>query len=336
MKIVAYAVKTPGGKAEQFFYERSIGDGDVLIRISHCGIATGDVQMINNEWGDSKFPLVPGHEIIGTIEQLGATVKGFKVGDRVGVGYQLDACFNCQYCDEGKEQFCLKQKVVAVDLYGGLAKHIVVDGRFAFKIPSKLNSAKSTPLLSSGLTVYTAIVRAKLPKNSKVAVLGIGGLGHLAVQFLHKMDHEVLAFSRSTDKSDMIKSLGAKFVNSADLNNNQRYIRKVDFILSTLNVDFDVNAYLRMLTPEGKFCMVAQPINKLSLNAGLLYDYAQRTIYGNYTGSRKDMANMLAFSAKHNIESIVDVMPFSRMNEAIDLVKAGKVQMRLVLTDTAI
>lgn len=331
MKIAAYAVKQPGGKVEPFTYERRTGKNDVLIKISHCAITTGDIQMINNEWGDSKFPLVPGHEIIGTIEQTGSNVAGLKNGDRVGVGYQLEACFKCKFCKDGNEQFCLKQKVIAVDFPGGFAKHIVVDWRFAFKIPFKLDSAKSAPLLSSGLTVYSAIIRAKLSKNSKVAVLGIGGLGHLAIQFLHKMGHGVSAFSRTHEKREMIHRFGGKFVDSSNLSGNSDHIRKFDFILSTLNVDFDLNSYLRMLAPQGKFCVVAQPLNKSSLNIGLLYDYAQRTIYGNYTGSRKAMMNMLAFSAKHNIQSIVDVMTFSQINEAIDLVKTGKVPMRLVL-----
>jgi D-arabinose 1-dehydrogenase-like Zn-dependent alcohol dehydrogenase len=334
MKITAYAVKQPGGKVEPFLYERRIGRNDLLIKVSHCAIATGDIQMINNEWGDSKFPLVPGHEIVGTIEQTGSNVTGLKRGDRVGVGYQLKACFKCQSCKDGNEQFCLKQKVVGVDFPGGLAKHIIVDWRFAFKIPFDLDSAKSAPLMSSGLTVYSAIRRAQLSRNSRTAVLGIGGLGHLAIQFLNKMGHEVSAFSSSPEKSEMIRSLGGKFVENSNLSGNADHNRKFDFILSTLNVDFDLNSYLRMLSPQGKFCVVAQPLNKLSLNIGLLYDYAQRTICGNYTGSRKDVMNMLKFSAKHKIQSIVDVMPFSQMNEAIDLVKMGKVPMRLVLHNT--
>ena len=156
MKIAAYAVNQPGGKVESFSFERRTGRNDVLIKISHCTITTGDLQMINNEWGDTKFPLVPGHEIIGIIEQTGSNVEHLKKGDRVGVGYQLKACFNCEFCREGNEQFCLKQKVIGVDFQGGLANHIIVDGRFAFKIPRTLDSAKSAPLLSSGVTVYSA------------------------------------------------------------------------------------------------------------------------------------------------------------------------------------
>jgi D-arabinose 1-dehydrogenase-like Zn-dependent alcohol dehydrogenase len=331
MKIKAYAIKNKSGKAEPFSYERTLDKNEVLVRITHCGITRGDIQIIDDDWGDTKFPLVPGHEIIGIIEETGSEVIGLKNGDRVGVGYQQKACFECQFCKEGNEQFCAKQKVIGVDCYGGLAEHIVVDGRFAFKLPSELDSAKSTPLMSSGLTVYSGIVRAKLPNNSVVGVLGIGGLGYLALQFLNKMGHKISAFSHSPNKKDMIDELGAEYIDSSNLNHLARHNRKFDFIISTLNVDFDLNTYLKMLKPQGKFCLVAQPLNKLAMSAGLLYDYAQRTICGNYVGSRKDMTDMLAFSEKHNIETIVEVMPFSKLNEAIEVVRRGKVPMRLVL-----
>lgn len=331
MKINAYAIKKKGGTPEAFSYERKLDKNDVLVRITHCGITRGDIQIIDDDWGDTKFPLVPGHEIIGIIEETGSEVTGLKNGDRVGIGYQLNACFECEFCREGNEQFCPQQKVIAVHCYGGLAEHIVVDGRFAFKLPTELDSAKSTPLMSSGLTVYSGIVRAQLPNHSKVGVLGIGGLGYLALQFLYKMGHRVSAFSHSPNKKVMLDKLGAEFIDSSNLNDLTSLHKKFDFIISTLNADFDLDTYLKMLKPQGKLCLVAQPLNKLTMSAGLLYDYAQRTIYGNYVGSRKDMTNMLAFSEKHNIESIVEVMPFSKMNEAIEVVRRGEVPMRLVL-----
>ena len=331
MKIKAYAIKKRGGKAEPFTYERKVGKNDVLVRITHCSIARGDIQFMNDDWGDTKFPLVPGHETLGTVERTGSEVAGLKNGDRVGVGYQQEACFECQFCREGHEQFCPKQKVISVDSYGGLAEYIIVDGRFAFKLPPNLDSAKSTPLLSSGLTVYSGIIKANLPNNSRVAVLGIGGLGYLAIQFLHKMGHQIFAFSHSPEKKEMIDQLGAEYADSSNMEDLTNHNRKFDFILSTLNVDFDLDAYLKTLKPQGKFCLVAQPLKELSMCVGLLYDYAQRTIYGNYVGSRKDMREMIVFSAKHNIESIVDVLPFSKMNEAIEMVRNGKSPMRLVL-----
>ena len=179
--------------------------------------------------------------------------------------------------------------------------------------------------------MYSGIVRAKLPNNSIVGVSGVGGLGYLALQFLRKMKYKVSAFSHSPKKKEMIEKLGVEYVDSSNLNDQTRHSRKFDFIISTVNVSFDLDTYLRMLKPQGKLCLVAQPLNKLSISAGLLYDYAQRTIYGNYIGSRKEMMDMIAFSAKHNIESIVDVLPFSKMNEAIEIVRRGESPTRLVL-----
>src|SRR5688572_4136414 len=212
MKIKAYAIKNKSGKAEPFSYERELDKNDVLVRITHCSITRGDIQIMDDDWGDTKFPVVPGHEIIGIIEETGSEVIGLKNGDRVGIGYQQKACFECQFCKEGNEQFCPKQKVIAVDCYGGLAQHIVVDSRFVFKLPPELDSAKSAPLMSSGLTVYSAIVSAKLPNNSMVGVLGVGGLGSLALQFFHKMGHKVSAFSHSPTKNEIVDELGAEFV----------------------------------------------------------------------------------------------------------------------------
>jgi D-arabinose 1-dehydrogenase-like Zn-dependent alcohol dehydrogenase len=331
MKINAYAIKEKGGKAEPFYYERSVGDDEVRVKVIYCGMARGDIQFMSDDWGDTKFPFVPGHEIIGAIEETGANVTTLRIGDRVGIGYQQAACFDCEFCKEGNEQFCAQQKTIGVHCYGGLAEHIVVDNRFAFKLPSTLQSANSVPLLSAGLTVYSGIVRAQLPANSVVGVLGAGGLGHLAIQFLYKMGHKVYAFSHSPEKKEMINQLGAEFILSSNPDNIALLSNTFNLIISTLNVPYDPDAFLKILKPQGKFCVVASPLQKQPITLGLLYDYAQRTIYGNYVGSRKNMIDMLDFSAKHNIESSVDIMPFSKVNEAIEMVKAGKVKTRLVL-----
>jgi D-arabinose 1-dehydrogenase-like Zn-dependent alcohol dehydrogenase len=331
MKINAYAIKESGGKAEPFYYERNVGDHEVRVKIIYCAMAMGDIQFINNDWGDTKFPLIPGHEIVGIVEETGLNVIALKVGDRVGVGYQQEACLECEFCKAGNEQFCTRQKVIGVHCYGGLAEHIVVDNRFAFKLPPALYSAKAVPLLSSGLTVYSAIVRAQLLPNSVVGISGAGGLGQLAIQFLNKMGHQVYAFSHSPEKKEMISQLGAKFILSSTPNDLSALNQKFDFIISTLNVPYDLDAFLKILKPQGRFCVVASPLQKQPVSIGLLYDYAQRTIYGNYVGSRKNMTDMLDFSAKHHIESAVEVMPFGKVNEAIEKVKAGKINIRLVL-----
>ena len=331
MKIKAYGIKEEGGKAEPFYYERNVGNHEVRVKITYCAIARGDVQFISNDWGDTKFPLVPGHEIVGIVEETGSNVTVLKVGDRVGVGYQQEACFECEFCKAGNEQFCAQQKVIGVDCYGGLAEHIVVDSRFAFKLPPALHPVNSVPLLSSGLTVYSGIVNAQLSANSVVGVLGAGGLGQLAIQFLNKMGHEVYSFSHSPGKKEMINELGAEFILSSSPDSLSTLNKQFDFIISTLNVPYDLDIFLKILKPQGKFCVVASPLKKQPIALGLLYDYARRTIYGNYVGSRRNMIDMLDFSAKHHIESAVEVMPFSKMNEAIEKVKTGEVKIRLVL-----
>jgi D-arabinose 1-dehydrogenase-like Zn-dependent alcohol dehydrogenase len=330
LQISAHAIREKGGKAERFSYQMALGSRDVLVRITHCSIARGDIQFIDNDWGDTRFPLVPGHEIVGIVEEAGSDVAELQRGDRVGIGYQQEACFECSFCKQGIEQLCPSQKVIAVDRYGGLAEHIVVDSRFAFRLPPQLDSARSAPLLSSGLTVYAGIRRARLAEGSRVAVAGIGGLGHLAIQFLHKMGHTVTAFSHSPAKRELIERLGGEFADSADPKCMTGHDVTFDFILSTLNVPFDLDSYVRMLKPQGQLCLVASPLKALSLSGGLLNN-SQRSIYGNYIGSRTDTARMIEFCAEHGIEAIVDVMPFARVNEAIERVRRGDVRIGLVL-----
>jgi D-arabinose 1-dehydrogenase-like Zn-dependent alcohol dehydrogenase len=330
MRIRAHAIGVKGGRAEPFFYERDVGPRDVLVRITHCSVARGDIQFINDDWGDARFPLVPGHEIVGVVEEAGADVADLRRGDRVGIGYQQEACFECDYCREGTEQLCPGQKVIAVDRYGGLADHIVIDGRFAFTLPAQLQSAPSAPLLSSGLTVFAGILRAHLTAPSRVAVLGAGGLGHLAIQFLHKMGHHVSALSHSPAKREMIERLGGVYVDVADPGHRASCREAFDFILSTLNVPFDLDSCVRMLKPKGQLCLVASPLRELALSGGLLSN-SRRSIYGNYIGSRADTSRMLQFAAEHGIAAIVDVMPFSRVNEAIEMVRRRDAPMGLVL-----
>ena len=260
MEIRAYAIKEKGGTAEPFLYERALGSRDVLVRITHRSLARGDIQFIDNAWGDTRFPLVPGHEIVGIVEEAGPRSP---TCSRVIVSVSVISrrrVSSVRSARQGIEQLCPSQKVIAVDRYGGLAEHIVVDGRFAFRLPPQLDSATSTPLLSSGLTVYAGILRARLPAGSRVAVLGAGGLGHLAIQFLHKMGHSVTAFSHSPDKRELIERLGGAFADSSDPRRLTEHQGAFDFILSTLNVPFDLDSFVRMLTPQGQLCLVASPL----------------------------------------------------------------------------
>lgn len=330
MDITAHAIKQAGGDAEPFVYDTTIGRHDVLVRITHRSLARGDIQFIDNVWGDTRYPLVPSHEIIGIVEAAGDEVADLRPGDRVGVGYQQAACFECAVCRAGIEQLCGEQKVIAVDCYGGLADHIVVDGRFAFRLSPQLPSAASTPLLSSGLTVYAGIVRAHLTSGSRVAVLGAGGLGHLAIQFLNKAGHSVTAFSHSPHKRALIERLGGTFADTSGATRGPEYHGAFDFIISTLIAGFDLDAFVRMLTPQGQLCMVASPLEPLSLKGGQLNN-SRRSIYGNYIGSRTETVQMLDFAAAHGIGAVVDVMPLARVNDAIGRIRRRDVEMSLVL-----
>jgi D-arabinose 1-dehydrogenase-like Zn-dependent alcohol dehydrogenase len=331
MEIKAYAIEERGAAATPFTYQRTIGRHDVLVRITHRSVTRGDIQFIDNDWGDTRFPLVPSHEMIGIVEQAGSDVGELRVGERVGIGFQLGACFECAFCLQGTEQFCPRQTVVGVNAFGGLAEHIVVDARFAFRLPSQLESAASCPLMSSGLTVFAAIEYARLPADARVAVVGIGGLGQLALLFLQAMGHRVSAFSRSPEKREAIERLGVEYVDGADAGALASHRGAFDFILSTLNAPFDVDAYLRMLRPEGQLCLVATPLKPLSLTAGLLYDYARRRIYGNYVGSRADADRMLAFAARHGIAAPVTVLPFSDINDVIERIRRREFATAVVL-----
>jgi D-arabinose 1-dehydrogenase-like Zn-dependent alcohol dehydrogenase len=330
IRIRAHAIREKGGQAEPFFYERTLGGRDVLVGITHCSVARGDVQFISDDWGDARFPLVPGHEIVGIVQEIGSGVAGLRRGDRVGIGYQQAACFECSFCKRGVEQLCPDQRVIAVDTYGGFADQIVVDERFAFPLPPQLHSPTAAPLLSSGLTVFAGILRAHLADRSQVAVLGAGGLGHLAIQFLHKMGHRVSALSHSPAKRELIERLGGTYIDTADPELPSRHHGTFDLVLSTLNVPFDLDAYVRMLKPQGQLCLVASPVEDLSLKGGLLSN-SQRALYGNYIGSRADTSRMLEFAAENGVAAIVEVMPFSRINEAIARVRGRDVPMGLVL-----
>lgn len=321
MQIKGYAIMEPGAPAQPFRYDADVGPNDVLVRLTHRTVARGDVQAIDNDWNDTRYPLVPSHEMLGTVEQRGANVHDLKPGDRVGIGYQLGACFECEYCRQGTEQFCANQRVVSVNAFGGLAEHIVVDARFAFALPPELDCAAATPLFSSGVTVFAGIRHANLRPHSRVSVLGVGGLGTMALRFLVVMGHTVTGLSRSAKKREMVEALGCEFASSSNLDGLTDKRGSFDFILSTLNVPFDLNACLRLLKADGQLCMVASPLQPLALSAGLLYDYARRRICGNYIGSREDTREMLKLASQHRIHTEVEVMDFSLVNQAIEKVR---------------
>ncbi len=336
-----YAAMAAGKPLGPFtFSRRDPGPNDVRIDIRFCGICHSDVHQARDEWGGSIFPMVPGHEIVGTVAQVGARVKRFKVGDMAGVGCMVDSCRTCKPCKQGQEQFCdrhvswtyngleMDQKTPTL---GGYSNQIVVDQGYVLRMPAKLPSEQAAPLLCAGITTYSPLRHWKVGKGDKLAVVGLGGLGHMAVKIGAALGAEVTVLSHSEKKRADAKRLGAAdFVvvsNSASLT---ALARRFDFILDTVSAQHDMNAYLETLKTDGTLIMVGAPDTPLSINA-LHLVIRRRRLVGSLIGGIEETQEMLDFCAKHRIPSDVEVIPIQAVNEAYDRVVRGDVRYRFVI-----
>jgi uncharacterized zinc-type alcohol dehydrogenase-like protein len=317
---------------EPFEYEpKELGPKDIEIAITHCGVCHTDVHLIDNDWGISSYPLVPGHEIVGTVSALGSDVAGLEIGQRVGVGGQAGSCCDCEYCEKGEDIFCTAPVYTAVHDFGGFATAIRVDSHFAFPIPESIPSEIAAPLLCAGITTFKPL-RQHVTSTSRVGVIGLGGLGHVGLQFANAFGCEVTAFSTSPDKEADAMSLGAhRFVNTTDPAQMEAVAGKLDFILSTVSADLEWGPYLGALAPNGTICVlgVGETIN---IPAVPLI-FGQKTITSSLIGNRSDFREMLAFAAMHNIAPKVEVLPMSQAAEAINTVRTSRLGHRIVLTN---
>ncbi len=332
MTIRGYAAKKPNGPLEPFQYDpKPLGRHEVEVKISHCGICHSDLHLIDNDWGITDFPLVPGHEIVGTITALGAEVNGLNKGQRVGVGWQRSACLHCEYCLRGFENLCSQLKDTCVANHGGFADAIRIDHRFAFPLPDGLDSVSAAPLLCGGVTVYSALVYYKVHPAMKVGVIGIGGLGHLALQFASKMGCEVTAFSSTPDKESEARGLGAHhFVFGDDSQTLEKVASTQDFILSTVSADLNWESYVDALRPGGRLCFVGVPKETIKIPAFSLI-VGRNSISGSPIGSRTDIREMLDFAVRHDIKPCTETIPMSKVNEGIDRLRNNQVRYRVVL-----
>jgi uncharacterized zinc-type alcohol dehydrogenase-like protein len=330
--VKAYAAKSAGAPLEPFeFSPKPLGDEEVEVAVDYCGICHSDLSMIQNAWGMTQFPIVPGHEISGRVVAAGPKAKNLKVGDRVGIGWSSGSCMSCPDCMSGDQNLCAGNEGVIVGRHGGFAERVRTHWAWTVPIPEVLDPAKVGPLFCGGITVFNPIVQCGVQPTDRVGVIGVGGLGHLAVQFLNKWGCEVTAFSSSTSKTEELRKLGAHHVvDSLDPEQLKPLARSLDFILVTVNVPLDWNAYIETLAPRGRLHYVGAVLEPLNVGVFPLL-LGQRSISASPLGSPATTAQMLEFCARHDIAPVVEEFPMSKVNEAIEHLHSGKARYRVVL-----
>lgn len=329
MKIQALAALNKQEELKDFSYESaSLSENDCIVKVHTCGICHSDIHMIDNDWAIAKYPLVPGHEVVGIVSEVGSLVSHLKVGDRVGIGWQSGACMECKDCLRGNENLCSKNKGTIVGRHGGFGSHVQIDSRFCFKIPEELESAVASPLLCAGITVYSALRYAGMTSGQNIGIIGIGGLGHLAVQFAAKLGNRVTVFTTSPDKEKFALENGASEVVVGTPKGTKN---KLNIILNTTHNDLDWPRFLSLLDSDGTLTFVGVPPSTLSnVHVGMLLNKRLR-IMGSPIGGRAMINEMLEIAAKHKIAPVIEKFPSSRANEAISKVRANKVRYRAVL-----
>ncbi len=319
---------------------RDVGTHDVQIEILYCGVCHSDIHQVRNEWGNSIFPMVPGHEIVGRITKIGDHVKNFKVGDLAGIGCFVDSCRTCPNCQAGIEQYCDVGMVATYNgyekdgktpTYGGYSTQIVVDENYTLHVSEKLSLEGVAPLLCAGITTYSPLKYVGVSKGHKVGVLGLGGLGHMAVKFAVAFGAEVTMLSSSKSKEADAKKLGAHhFALTSDAATINSLQNSFDFILNTVSAPHDYNTYLNLLRTNGTMIVVGAPPAPAQIPAFNLI-MKRRSIIGSLIGGIKETQEMLDFCAEHNIVSDVEVIPVQQINEAYERMLKGDVRYRFVI-----
>lgn len=318
---------------------RDLKEHDVQIEILFCGICHSDLHLVRNEWSDimpTVYPIVPGHEIVGRVTKVGATVKKYKPNDLVAVGCMVDSDGTCPECQAGLEQFCPNMtltfnspdKHLGSMTYGGYSESIIVDERFVLRVPSNLNLAGVAPLLCAGITTYSPMRHWGITAGKKVGVIGLGGLGHMGVKFAHALGAHVVVFTTSANKKEDAIRLGAnEVILSKNSQEMQKHVASFDFILDTISAEHDINAYLNLLRRDGNLTIVGVPKKPLSVSAfGLIM--GRRSLSGSNIGGIAETQEMLDFCGKHNITADVEVIAIQKVNEAYERMLKSDVKYR--------
>jgi len=336
-----YGALTAKAKLAPFSFERrQPQEHDVVIDIEYCGICHSDIHQAREEWGEAIFPMVPGHEIVGTVKSVGSKVKKFKVGDRAGVGCFVDSCRTCPECRRGLEQYCSvltswtyngREQDETTPTYGGYSENIVVDENYVLRMPENLAADGSAPLLCAGITLYSPLKHWQAGPGKKVAIVGLGGLGHMGVKLAHALGAEVTVLSQSSRKQADAKRLGADhFFATSDSETFAKLVRHFDLIINTVSADINWNEYLKLLKVDGAMVVVGIPEKENAVAASSIV-MGRRTLAGSAIGGIQETQEMLHFCAKHNIVSDVEVIPIQKVNEAYERVLKSDVRYRFVI-----
>lgn len=327
-----WAAQAAGGELERYDFEVGELDvEDVEIAVEHCGICHSDLAMIDSEWGPAKYPLVPGHEVVGRIVELGSQAKGLKLGQRVGVGWHSRSCNFCHPCISGEQHLCAKRQPTIVGRAGGFADRVRAHWAWTIALPDALDPASAGPMMCGGITVFNPFLIHGIKPLDRVGVVGIGGLGHMAVKFARAWGCEVTAFTSTASKRDEALALGAhRTISSTDAKEMKSIAGSLDFVLVTVGATLDWNALMNTLAPKGRLHIVGVVTEAMKLNSGALLSW-QRSLSGSPTGSPGALASMLNFAARHRIEAQIERFPMSRVNDAIARLRSGGARYRVVL-----
>jgi alcohol/geraniol dehydrogenase (NADP+) len=328
--IRGWAAHAAKGEFKPFEYTPgALHPEQVEIAVESCGICHSDLSMLDNEWGRTVYPFVPGHENVGTVTAVGAQAKGLAVGDRVGIGWISATCMHCRQCMGGDHHLCGTKEETIVGRHGGFAERLRAHWSCAIKLPQGLQHGKAGPLFCGGITVFTPILEYVQPQH-RVGVIGIGGLGHMALQFLNKWGCEVTAFTSSESKREEAMKLGAhRVVASTDKAALKALSGQLDFILVTVNVAMDWSLYTRLLGPRGRLHFVGAVMEPLNVQPRLLF--SQKAISGSPVGSPAAIATLLDFCARHDLAPMTETFAMSEVNAAMEHLRAGKARYRIVL-----
>ncbi len=337
----AYASKSQNSTPEPWSYEpRDTRDDDVVIEVLYCGVCHSDIHFVDNDWGMTNYPVVPGHEIIGRVTAVGPGVTKYKAGDMVGVGCLVDSCRECEQCNHGLEQYCSGgvwtyngiDRHDGSTTYGGYSEKMTVAERFVVRLPEGLDPAAAAPLLCAGITTYSPLKHVRLGANDSIGVVGMGGLGHMGIKFAKAMGAEVTLFTRSASKVDEGKRLGVdKVVISTDDKQMQAAARSLNYVLDTVPNEHDFNPYLNCLKVDGKYLLVGQltpinpPLHAIPLILG------RRSIMGSAIGGLPETQEMLDFCAEHNIVCDIEMLDMHDIGAAYERMKRSDVRYRFVI-----